>query len=70
MPLRQWQSEHKGFRVFAAQTKSQLPSQGNGQHKQVDQQEIKRKRPGRTPQVLLVDVFNHHDLELPWQQYD
>ncbi len=38
------------------------------QHEQVDQQQVQRERPGSPAHVALVDVLDHHHLELPWQE--
>ncbi|EWS65014.1 hypothetical protein Y695_01741 [Hydrogenophaga sp. T4] len=56
MALRQGQRKDEGFRIHAPRAKVQQATDGNGQHKQVDQQQVERKHPDRAAQVLLVDV--------------
>ena len=48
----------------------QQPAQRNGQHKNIDQQEVKREEPDRPPQVRFIDILDDDDLELSRQQDD
>jgi hypothetical protein len=41
-----------------------------GQDEDVDQQEIQREQPDGPPEVRLIDVLDHDDLELAWQEND
>ncbi len=53
--------------VVLATTEIQQAAQGNGQHEEVDQQEVERKHPARAAHMVFVHVLHHHDLKLPWQ---
>ena len=65
---RQRQAEHKGFGVRRLRPEIEQPTQRNRQHEEVDQQQVRRKGPGRAPDVAFGHVLHHHDLKLPRQQ--
>jgi hypothetical protein len=57
-------------KVSASTTRAEVqqPASAMGMHEQVDQQQVQRKLPDGAPQVALVDVLDHHHLELPRQE--
>ena len=65
----QGQRQYKIFGIGLARAKIQQPAKCNGQHKQIDQQQIQRKHPDGAAQVGLAHVFHHHDLELSRQEH-
>jgi hypothetical protein len=54
--------------LACARPEVQQAAQRDGQHEQVDQQQVGRKHPGGAAQVALVDVLDHHHLELARQE--
>jgi hypothetical protein len=54
---------------LAPRPEVQQAAQRNGQHEQVDEQQVERKHPDRAAQVALVDVLHHHHLELARQEH-
>ena len=65
---RERQRQHEGFRIGAALAEVQQPAERDRQHEQVDQQQVQREGPTGAPDMPLVDVLDHHDLELAWQE--
>ena len=65
---RQRQRQHEVVCICTPLPKIQQTTQGNGQHKQIDGQQVQGKHPHRTPQVALAHVFHHHHLKLARQK--
>ena len=62
--------EHERVGVDAAGGEMQQSAEGDGQHEDVDEQEIQRKQPHGFLQMTLVDVLDHEHLELARQHDD
>ena len=68
--LRHRQREHERVGVDAAVGKPQQPAERDRQDEDVDREHVQRKQPDRLVEMLLVDVLDHGDLELPRQEHD
>ena len=59
--------QHERIGVHAAVRERQQPDKGDGQHENVDGQQVEGEEPHRLPEVALVDILHHQHLELPRQ---
>jgi hypothetical protein len=64
----QGQDERVGVHPPPPPGEVQAAAEGNREHEQVDGEQVERKEPDRLGQMVLVDVFDHHDLELARQK--
>ena len=66
----QWQGENGHVAVDRALGEDQEAGDGERHDENVDRDEIGRKQPGRSPDIALVVVLDHGDMELARQQQD
>jgi hypothetical protein len=58
--------QHEGVGIDSAREVNG-PAESDGQHEEVDRQQIQREKPDGFLQMVLVDVFHDDDLKLPGQ---
>ena len=69
-PRRQRQGQHEGVGIVGALGQGEQAGRGNGDHEQVDQNQVDREQPGGAADLLLRVVLDHGHMELPRQQDD
>ncbi len=62
------QRKHEGLGVHPPRAEDHLPADRDRQYEDIDKQQVGGKDPRCPPQVLLVDTFDDHHLELARQQ--
>ena len=62
------QGQDESIRIHTASAEMQQAGQRDGQHEQVDEEEIEREKPDGTFEMRFIDIFDHGDLELARQQ--
>ncbi len=62
---RHGQGQHEAVRILAGA--SEQAGHGDGDHEQIDDQQVEGKQPGGTLDVPFVDILHHQHLELTWQ---
>ena len=69
MPFFQGEGEHKEISAITG-TGEENPCQSDGQDEQIDQKQVGREQPHGLPDMLLVGIFDHHDMELAGEKHD
>jgi hypothetical protein len=68
--VRKWEREDKGIRVDSPFRKPLQPRQRDGQHEQIDGEQIQGKQPCRFLEMFFVHILHDEHLELPGQKHD